>query len=757
MTKPGFALGALLACAAPAFGQEAARERDVVVVTGEKTSRPLQETASSARIVSRNGIDDHGFDDIADIYRFTPNVIALDRSAAFAIRGIDVFGVSGGGNSFLASVTVDGAVMPQQGVAGGPLDLWDIDRVEILRGPQSTLQGRNALAGSVMIRSRDPDYDWSARGRASFTEYGGESLAFAAGGPLARGQAAFRVAAKSGRFDGFSRNPLTGQGNDFDRRDSVRGKLLVEPRALPGLRILGTLSWDEHVTGSPVTYAGRTGTARDIPFDTRTFEEVTTHIATLELEQRLSDAWRLTSVSSYNEVEYAHEIDADYSSAPLSVLVAAQTAQTFTQELRANFDTARANGVIGAYYYSWDEAQTYGGRSRLSFASLGVPQLLTAPPPVGLGLPQSLANAMLALYAPADPVLLDTTADDPDRTKSFALFADTRIALTDRLSLLAGGRLDHERQKASFTSSVAIANAGSLPSPTNPLFDPATAALVAGLNARLFAMAQQASGIAPETEAEFTAFLPKIGASWDWTQTLSTSVTIQRAFRTGGLGANVARSSAYAFDPEHAWNYELALRSQWLDGQLTVNANAFYLDWSDQQIQIQLSGNRYDTEIRNAGASHVYGFEAELAYAPVRTIEIFAGLGYARTRFDEFLEDINGVVTDLSGRPFPGAPRWTAVAGGIWRGPSGLFLSADGSYAGAAKAVVNPATFGRDPQIDARLLVNVTAGYETRAFGLHVFAENLLGDHYVASPDLGDGANILGRGRVIGLRLDAAL
>src|SRR5690606_2548618 len=150
---------------------------------------------------------------------------------------------------------------------------------------------------------------------------------------------------------------------------------------------------------------------------------------------------------------------------------------------------SRVSGVIGASYFHLDESEMFGGRRATSLQNLGVPQLLTAPAPAGLGLPPSLANAVLALYAPANPLLLDTEADAPVSVESYAAFADLRFELTDRLTIFGGARYDIESQETAFSNTVTVANRASLPDPTNPALSPLTAQVIAGLNARLFQMA----------------------------------------------------------------------------------------------------------------------------------------------------------------------------------------------------------------------------------------------------------------------------
>ena len=121
--------------------------------------------------------------------------------------------VSGGGSGGLATVYVDGAPIPERHLNTTPLDLWDVAQVEILRGPQSTLQGRNALAGAIVIRTQDPTFDWTGRARVLMAEADERVFSFAGGGPIIVDQLAFRVSIEDRKSDGHTYN-ITRQANE---------------------------------------------------------------------------------------------------------------------------------------------------------------------------------------------------------------------------------------------------------------------------------------------------------------------------------------------------------------------------------------------------------------------------------------------------------------------------------------------------------------------------------------------------------------
>ena len=158
------------------------------------------------------------------------------------------------------------------------------------------------------------------------------------------------------------------------------------------------------------------------------------------------------------------------------------------------------------------------------------------------------------------------------------------------------------------------------------------------------------------------------------------------------------------FDPAFTWNVELALRSQWLDERLTVNANVFYTDWNDQQITIfGTSGSPFDFRTENAGSSRLFGGEIEVRAQPLDNLDLFAGFGYANTEFTDFVSGGN----QLAGNEFPFASKYTASFGGTYYFDMGTYVSVDAGYQSKAYGDVENTEAresGRDRDDQAELL-----------------------------------------------------
>lgn len=735
---------------------------EAVIVTGEKTSRSLQQTVTSVAVTTAARIERENIQTFYDVVARTANMSETYGKTGFTIRGVSNMNVSGGGAGGLATVYVDGAALPLEAVYGGPLEMWDIGQVEVLRGPQSTLQGRNALAGAVIITSANPTYTPQFRARVNLASGDERSLALAAGGPIMPDQLAFRAAIEKKDSDGFIYNPTLKR--DVDALDSltVRGKLLLTPTALPGLKATVTYAHADRDAGYQFTYA-RIDTPEfykhrvDLSGDpTRT--QTKTDILTADIGYKLSDTLSLSAVASWNRVKTSATYDIDFTPARTSFGTRRQDTDTVSQELRLNHEGARLTGLIGLYHARRDAADQSTSQVNVDFPRATLVNVLTAtllanassPTPAQQAAAAAQANAFANLYISALPVIpVDYAGDQPSVISTSAMFADASFALTHRLSLLGGFRYDHETNTSASTQTARFT--GAYPSPA--AFGP-YAPYVTQVNAFVAGMVAQASSSAPKTRRSFNAFLPKVGLKYDWTPGINTSLLAQRGYRSGGSTVNTARSSVVAYNPEYTWNYEASLRTAWLDGTLTLNANAFYVDWKDQQVMVNLGLNSYDYEVRNAGKSHLYGFELEVAQRFSETLSWYASLGHTQTKFDDFAITSGVDTRNLAGSEFPYAPRWTVALGADYRWASGLIAHLDGAYRSRSYSSAGLQQ-AQDDVVKERVVFNGRFGYARPHWGVYVYGKNLLNATYAQYVRADVGVAMLGEPRILGLTLES--
>jgi outer membrane receptor protein involved in Fe transport len=693
-----------------------------VVVRSEKFVRNLQETQTSVNVVGEAELEAVPVRDWEDAARLVGNV-TTSGAGTFTIRGIPNVGVGNSGGSPTATLYIDG--VPQGGFTTSRTarGTWDIEAVEIFRGPQSTVSGRNALSGAVYVRSATPSFDWGAAARVRGGSQDALEGALMVTGPLVDDQLAFRVSAESGTQDtgvdflnvqsdddGFRRTNVIAQRN-------VRARLLATPRALPGLTSLLSYSY---AYDRPLAFIGVTDAdARTNSENIASFTETMLHNASLETRYELAPSLALTSVTGAVATDYRiNQLDYQTSD-PDAIIGLGQRSQTdefnFTQELRLNYETERTQAVAGAFY-GWFEFE----RNRLNQGDI-----FSFARPLLEGQFRRLGLLPPGAVLPAFEINLTDRNAQLDDNENVAAFGEVNHEIVRGLTLTAGLRYDYETFGGRTTPQTPTIEVAGSP------FGPQVDAQVAGL------VAAQLADSVQSLDADYHAWLPKLGATLDVTRDASVGFTYQEGYRSGGA-AILPVGGVNTFDPEYTRNYELALRSRWLGGRLVANANLFYTDWEDQQVNVPIEGFAGLFRTENAGASTLYGGEVELRAVDARGLTLFSSLGLTHSEFDDFASPTpTDPDRNLEGLAFPGAPGETVAVGAIYDRGTGPFAGLNVSYVGdnySAVGTIDDADGApaNDPQLRAGdyTLVDGQVGYAFRARGAHarltVFARNLL-------------------------------
>ncbi len=375
---------------------------EAVIVTGEKSSRGLQETTTSVAVTTARTIEREHLKTLYDVVNRTANMSDTYGKSGFTIRGVSNTNVSGGGSSGLATIYLDGAALPDAAAYSGPLEMWDIGQIEVFRGPQSTLQGRNALAGAVVIRSTDPTFTWGFKARAEAASGDERSIAFAGGGPIIADQLAFRLAVEDKSTDGFIYNPTRHVDAEAADIFNVRGKLLLTPTALPGLKALATYSHFKRDAGYLYTYS-RTDTPDHYDHRVDTSGDPQTSnskgdIFTLDASYKLTDQLTATGVVSWNKLHSIGKYDADYSPARISYGTRDDTTKTASQELRLNYAHTRFKGLLGFYHAKRDSDLSSVSLTNVQFPTSTLTAVMTQTL-VGMGYSQPVAAATAADFS----------------------------------------------------------------------------------------------------------------------------------------------------------------------------------------------------------------------------------------------------------------------------------------------------------------------------------------------------------------------
>ena len=670
---------------------------DQIMVQGEIRDRPLADSPTSAVIVTGEELERTGGDeDIYDLVDRTPGITSTGDNEGFTIRGINNRGTNAAGGQTI-NVQVDGVSLPDFASVGyGPYSTWDLGQVEILRGPQSTQQGRNALAGAVIIRSADPVFvpEYRVRG-----EVGSDGLLR---GSIALNQPfgetiAVRLSADVLESDGFIDNVTRDEPSDPSESRTYRAKL----RWFPTDSFDAILSYTRAETfgGGDGDFADGTLFPDDfVNFSNRESREGADHdIFGLRWRYNLSDALTLNSETSYLRRRGLRLLDFD------GTAVDAPFAQTnsaffrdaefnvdvFEQDVFLDFAFGRFDGTVGVFYTQINDRRP--GSDVFDFTG-------TAPPIPGLSFIQAARNDL-----------------DQD-TENIAVYGEVEIGADEifpGLSFTVGGR--YEREEIETSSST--------------VFDPG------GFPPELIAAFPQLAGSSFSGSDSFTAFLPKIGVNYDFDGgDQRVSLTYQRGYRAGGVRATSA-GEINEFDAEFSDTIELAYRGAFLDDRLALRANAFYSRIRDQQVNIVGAfGVPGDFIVENAGRSEVYGAEFAIEAEVTDRLTIAGDLALVETNFIEFVS--SGV--DLSGNRFPGTRPITAALSATYAFDDNWSIDVRGIYNDSSFAdAENAGEFESDDwfvanaQLTYRHEVGITAG---------AYVNNIFDNRYVVSRDIGAGS-----------------
>lgn len=697
-----------------------------IIVTGQQIDRTLQETKESVALVSAQTIESRTLLDIEDILLQSANVAISDPgSANIAIRGVSRIPFAIGGVGDTSTTFYDDVAITNQGIAFISQNLWDVEQVELLRGPQSTNLGRNALIGALVVRSKKPSLDgFDAAGRVEVGNFGTNSLEAMVNIPVSS-NTAVRITGERSRTDGFIDNVTLGTDDDA-RRDftTARAQLLTEFssqfRATVSLQFVegdtASQSYIAQVDGPLDTFES----SADIP-PSNTFDG---YIGSLNLEYALSDSWEFQSVTAFSDADSNRTLDQDGTERDEGNSLFPSSQSNWSQELRASFESERLRGIVGAYYLDDQVDSRFIVSGRINPALVGVPQ------------------ALLPFYPPLLFFTQDTGSDR--ETSNLAFFTQWEYRLTDRITVSAGLRYDRESFDA-FTNGQTTLN------PETPLPDPAQAGAIAeaqqpgsgalveaGVAAVNAALNAQLGSFSEGRDTSFEAVLPEFGLTYELTPDIQTSLFYKRGYRAGGAQLDTS-GALNEFDPEFLDNFELSIRSEWLDNRLTLNANAYYGYWVDQQVNVPIDGNAFNTRTENSGESRIWGLEVEAWYQPTRNTELFASVGYANTEFIDFCSlsstvpglpdcERDGVAgKDLSGNEFGVSPDWTGSIGGQQYLTDRIYAQANLTYQDSSFGdAENRPTL----QVDGFFLVNASLGFEGDKYDVRLYGRNLFDEFY---------------------------
>lgn len=634
----------LTALSAPVFAQDNNDDTPVlmqntITVTVQKREEALRDVPVALTAVDSRTLDDLGLDEFDQLARFVPGFEVQEQSPnnpGFVIRGI----TSDSGEANIEpriAIFQDGVSISRS--RGSVVELFDVDRVEVAKGPQPTLFGRGALIGGVNIIQAKPEFDFSAKVAAGI---GNLDERYADGyvtGPLIEDKLAFRLAGRMRQRDGYVES-LNPDEEDFNSQDmaALRGSLLYTPRNDLSFNLI--LNWQQdEPSGTSFksgAFAPAVGASTDAwdPANLNTFGdflggeplglERTVTSATLLSDWEINDFMSLSSITGWRDIDSVEVFDPDGFGLDLLIFAEDYQGKQFSQEFRLNFDDgAKTKGFIGVSYFDEEGEQrvplTYDERAvQALLAGLLVPP--NAPDVNALPGINLTAFYTYGLTVPLKPIHNEVFTNSGD-TQAIDIFADLTYAVTDRLEVTGGLRWTEDRKKSGLI--VEYLNGPS--------------ALTGG------GMFVRESGGLMTQSGTFDDFTSRLAATYKATENINFFANYARGRRPEVITASASSPSAgfAVLDAETVDAFEAGLKGVFLDGSLSLDASVFYYDYANwQTTQVNSSGL---IEPVNAGDATAKGFEVQTIWNATDNIAVTANYGYNKARFDD---DANSLYPD---------------------------------------------------------------------------------------------------------------
>ncbi len=665
-----------------------------VVVTARKTRERLADVPIAITAVSGDQLRANDHLRIEDLNVLAPSMNSVEQNGhqtSVTIRGLGANpGNDGLENS--AGVFLDGVYLGRPGMVD--TDLIDIDHVEVLRGPQGTLFGKNTTAGVVSIMTEAPRFDFGATVQASYGNYNYQQYQGTITGPIVNDVLAFRLTANSTTRDGDIHDISTDQNVNNISRQGVRGQLLYTPTPNFRLRLIGEFEHDRQSTGgvllietlgqTPAAIATKLAAVGGVslvpdPTGRTTYDGgpflTGTQQGALSAEANWTlGGYTLTSITAWRSWKYNSDADEDLTIA--NVLNGGYNINDnqYSEEFRLKFPrTGPVDAVIGVYYFNQ-------GVHTDSFSNYG---------PEAAAWLTGIPDALLPTYAKASPAVATTLNYDYSRsdtiatpeTNSYAAFGQAVWHVDPRWNITAGLRVTYETKEES-------------------VYRPQPISTITG--GPIAAFASQA--VAPFTvgiRGTAPSFL--ISTDYHFAPSMMAYASVAQGQKAGGVNPTLPAAgrpiSSLEVLPETATDYEIGVKGDLFQHRLDFNLDAFYTHVDNYQATyLAYVNGSVQTLLTNVGKVQTEGVEADLTARPIRGLSVTANGSFNDAYYASYtngpcaVENVGQTICNLTGRPLAQAPRWIANLITAYEHPLGddLIVHGTAEYAFRSKFYGSP-------------------------------------------------------------------
>ena len=626
-------IGVSLLCPLPVVAQNDAGQAaaiEEIVVTARKREEGLLDTPLSVSALTASDLGRMQVDDLGDLSGIVPNLAFHMGDAANAV--VYVRGVGQRDSLSFADpgvgVYLDDVYLGR--AQGAFLDVIDVDRIEVLRGPQGTLYGRNTIGGAIKYVSAPPSATPLVNVAAGLGNYSERRVRAVLSGPLGEGNLLGRMSLAWGSHEGYTENVHPGAASIDGDRDSLswRAQLSYSPSDAWAVNLAVDRSENEparsvtpaRVTAGPTLVAATaTHPAAADPFsieaDFNDVERLVVQGASLVVRRSVMPNMELKSITAYREVEHETHIDLDGTGYPIFGVLVDQDQDQFSQELQLAFAAGDAlTGLIGAYWFSENDIT-----------------------------PDGISNSEPIDFAGGAGFFLpyNTVSENDQRIEASAVFGEVSWFARERVELMAGLRYTDEIRRLKRKACQAFS--------PQPLDIDACTPELGSLNP--FALRL-------DLEDRFDALTPKLGIAYTTNSAGMVYLNWARGFKSGGFDGRIGYNGASSadavgtqsapYDPEFADTVELGWKVGAEDGSWRFSAAAFFNDYTDLQLSSfsATPGGGFATVFTNAGKAEMLGLELEAVARPMPNLLVSASLGFLDASYKEFIDASQRDVAD---------------------------------------------------------------------------------------------------------------
>lgn len=671
-----------------------------VTVTADKRTTDVQKTPSSITVMSRTKLEDANIDTIEKVLQRIPNMnfSQFTGGANFmSIRGITT---SAGTSTSPIVMYLDG--VPVDTFFNLDAPLMDIERIEILRGPQSAIYGKNAMGGVINVISRKPTNEWHGTLQADYGSFNTQRYAAAISGPLIEDKLYLALSGSHYSTDGYMNHDDTWYGNQ-ERTERFKGMLRFTPTEDIDISFhlnytarrdgYSNLIWGDEPTLDSIANKDdylhsdiwNMALQMSFDFDPVTFESITTY-RTENLDY---------GIDMQPAYQYMFNTDPRYQDLG-AVLDSVNTGRNntrkeFTQEfrLRSPDDEEGVRWLLGVFggYTDMNIRESYS---------------------------DTLGSAM------GYPLSMWSNQPSHEYTQDYAAFGEITIPLLDKLNVTLGLRAQQTYKKIN-VDSIAESEMMNMQRVENASFH--------------------------ESDSWFE-LLPKFNISYQLTDDIMFYGGVNRSFIPGGFNNATTTGIDMTYDAQTAWNYEIGAKTEWFDKRFLLNLALFHSAVEDMQVmKYDIGSMSYLSD--NAGSARIYGVEVDAMARLLPGLDAEFSFGYLWTRFDDYSTvDSYGIRHDYAGNKIPYTPDYTASFALQYRHEKGFFARGEVLHYGQLYWS-EASDYKRDPVT----LLNARVGYEFEPFAVYVYGNNLTDAKYLNYYTATSNYGMMARPREIGVQL----